>query len=67
MDNKATNAAKPTTGVRLIRAADRTPAGMQTPGMSREAAIETDTLWAGIARTAPGNNPGGIIMANGRR
>lgn len=38
-------------GVRRIRPADRTE-GQATPGMTREAAIETDGMWAGFVRTA---------------
>lgn len=44
--------------VTLVKAADRKLAAAQTPGMTREEAINTDTLWVGIARTAPGNISG---------
>jgi uncharacterized RmlC-like cupin family protein len=39
------------TGVRLIPPEDRTE-GAATPGMVREAAIQTDRMWAGFVRTA---------------
>ena len=45
-------------GVKLVKPTDRTLAAAQTAGMIREQAIKTDTLWAGIARTAPGNRSG---------
>jgi uncharacterized RmlC-like cupin family protein len=41
--------------IKLIRPADRTLAAAQTAGMIREAAVETREMWAGIARTQPGN------------
>ena len=44
--------------VKLIRAADRTLGAAQTPGMIREAALESEDIWAGIARTQPGNMSG---------
>jgi len=44
--------------IKLIRTADRTLAAAQTAGMIREAAIESEDLWAGIARTQPGNMSG---------
>ena len=37
---------------RLVRAPDRRRETMQTPGMAREEAVRTDTMWAGVARTA---------------
>lgn len=40
-------------GVRLIRPQDRTE-GAATPGMTREEAVATDRLWAGVARTEAG-------------
>ena len=46
------------TGVKLIRPQDRKQAAAQTPGMIREEAVQTDNIWAGIARTAPGNISG---------
>lgn len=39
--------------VRLIRPAERTKETVQTAGMTREAAIATERLWAGYVRTAP--------------
>ena len=44
--------------IKLIRAADRTLGAAQTAGMIREAAIESEDLWAGIARAQPGNMSG---------
>jgi uncharacterized RmlC-like cupin family protein len=38
---------------RLIRASERRHETTQTPGMTREEAVRTPTMWAGIARTAP--------------
>lgn len=38
----------------LVKAKERKLAAAQTPGMTREEAINTDHLWTGIARTAPG-------------
>ena len=40
-------------GVRLIRPQDRTE-GATTPGMTREEAVATERLWAGVARTEAG-------------
>jgi uncharacterized RmlC-like cupin family protein len=37
---------------RLIRPSDRRPETSQTPGMDREEAVRTTSLWAGIAKTA---------------
>ncbi len=37
---------------RLIRAADRRRETTQTPGMEREEAVRTTSMWAGIAKTA---------------
>jgi uncharacterized RmlC-like cupin family protein len=42
---------------RLVRAADRLEAD-PTPGMVREQAIETEGLWSGLVRTAPGATSG---------
>lgn len=42
-------------GVKLVRPEGRIMAAAQTAGMIREEAIQTDHLWAGIARTKPGN------------
>lgn len=42
-------------GVRLVRPEERILAAAQTAGMVREEAVQTDHLWAGIARTKPGN------------
>jgi uncharacterized RmlC-like cupin family protein len=39
--------------VRRIGPEDRHP-GAGTPGMTREEAVQTETMWAGLARTAPG-------------
>lgn len=39
--------------VRLIRAGERSRDAAQTPGMTREQAIASGRLWAGIARTSP--------------
>jgi uncharacterized RmlC-like cupin family protein len=39
--------------VRLIRPDQRTE-GAGTPGMTREEAVATDGMWAGLARTGPG-------------
>ena len=47
-----------TSGVKLIRAGERTLAAAQTTGMMREEAVQNDHLWAGIARTKPGNISG---------
>jgi uncharacterized RmlC-like cupin family protein len=44
---------KETGEIRLIRPAERTVETVQTSGMTREAAIATDRLWAGYVRTAP--------------
>ena len=41
------------TGVRRIRPDERTE-GPATAGMIREEAIATETMWAGLVRTAPG-------------
>lgn len=46
------------TGVRLVRPSERILAAAQTAGMIREEAVQTDHLWAGIARTKPGNISG---------
>ncbi len=40
-------------GVRLVRPEERTE-GFATPGMTREEAVATGGMWAGVARTAPG-------------
>ncbi len=45
-------------GVKLVRAGERTLAAAQTAGMIREEAVQTEHLWAGIARTKPGNISG---------
>jgi uncharacterized RmlC-like cupin family protein len=45
-------------GVKLVRAGERQLAAGQTAGMIREEAIQTDHLWAGIARTEPGMRSG---------
>jgi uncharacterized RmlC-like cupin family protein len=37
---------------RLIRAAERRRETSQTPGMEREEAVRTPSMWAGIAKTA---------------
>jgi uncharacterized RmlC-like cupin family protein len=37
---------------RLIRPADRRHETSQTPGMEREEAVRTTSMWAGIAKTA---------------
>ena len=39
---------------RLIRPSDRHQATGQTAGMTREEAIHTDGMWAGVVRTEPG-------------
>ena len=39
-------------GTRLIRAAERRRETSQTPGMEREEAVRTTSMWAGIAKTA---------------
>lgn len=44
---------KSTSEIRLIRPGERTVDTQQTSGMTREAAIATDRLWAGYVRTAP--------------
>ena len=44
-------------GVKRIRPGERTE-GYATPGMARETAIETDGMWAGFVRTAPGMTSG---------
>lgn len=46
------------THVTLIREAERALAAAQTAGMIREEAINTDHLWAGIAKTEPGMRSG---------
>ena len=38
---------------RLIRASQRRRETTQTPGMQREEAVRTPTMWAGIAKTSP--------------
>ena len=38
---------------RLVRPSERRHETTQTPGMRREEAVRTPTLWAGIAFTAP--------------
>jgi uncharacterized RmlC-like cupin family protein len=38
---------------RLIKASERRHETTQTPGMAREEAVRTPTMWAGIAKTAP--------------
>lgn len=43
--------------VRLVRSEDRREAD-PTPGMVRERAIETEGLWSGLVRTAPGATSG---------
>lgn len=48
----------PETGCVLIKPVDRTLAAAQTPGMIREEAFQTDQIWTGIARTAPGSVSG---------
>ena len=37
---------------RLIRAAERRRETTQTPGMEREEAVRTASMWAGVAKTA---------------
>ena len=44
-------------GVRRIRPGERTE-GAATPGMTREEAIATDGMWAGLVRTEPGMQSG---------
>ncbi len=44
--------------VRLVRAAERTRETTQTPGMTREQAIASERVWAGVARTAGGTTSG---------
>jgi len=44
---------KSASDIRLIRPAERTVETQQTSGMTREAAIASDRLWAGYVRTAP--------------
>jgi uncharacterized RmlC-like cupin family protein len=39
--------------VTVVRAADRRP-GQATPGMTREEAVATGSLWAGVLYTEPG-------------
>jgi uncharacterized RmlC-like cupin family protein len=41
----------PSERTRLIRAADRRRETTQTPGMEREEAVRTPSMWAGIATT----------------
>jgi uncharacterized RmlC-like cupin family protein len=41
-----------------VRPSERKLAAGQTPGLIREEAIQTDRIWAGIARTQPGNLSG---------
>ena len=48
----------PTEGFRVVKPQDRTVAANQTPGMLREAAVQTETMWAGLARTDPGTTSG---------
>jgi uncharacterized RmlC-like cupin family protein len=45
------------TGVRLVRAAERTE-GPPTPGMTREEAFATAGMWAGFVRTEVGMTSG---------
>lgn len=47
-----------TTEFRLVKPEDRTVAANQTAGMTREEAINTGSMWAGVARTAPGTISG---------
>jgi uncharacterized RmlC-like cupin family protein len=54
MTLEANASASSTHGFRLVKAADRTVAANQTPGMVREEAVQTGDMWAGVARTAPG-------------
>ena len=44
---------KSTSEVRLVRPSDRTVDTQQTAGMTREAAIASAAMWAGLVRTAP--------------
>jgi uncharacterized RmlC-like cupin family protein len=44
-------------GVRLIRSGECTE-GHATPGMRREQAVSTDSMWAGIMRAEPGSTSG---------
>jgi uncharacterized RmlC-like cupin family protein len=44
--------------VTLVKASDRKPVSVQTAGVTREEALTTGKLWAGIARTAPGMSSG---------
>jgi uncharacterized RmlC-like cupin family protein len=57
MSTEAESAGIPT-HVKRVKPEDRTPAAAQTAGMIREEAIQTEQLWAGIARTAPGSTSG---------
>jgi uncharacterized RmlC-like cupin family protein len=43
---------------RLVRASERRRETTQTPGMAREEAVRTDSLWAGIAKTTGGTYSG---------
>lgn len=43
-----------TGSVVLVKANERKLAAAQTPGMLREEAVNTENLWAGIAKTSPG-------------
>jgi uncharacterized RmlC-like cupin family protein len=50
-----TRSSEPT---RLVRARERRQETTQTPGMRREEAVRTPTMWAGIAKTAGGTFSG---------
>ena len=45
-------------GVRLIRAGERTTEATPTPGMQREEAIAVEGLWAGFVTSDPGAEAG---------
>lgn len=42
----------PTDQTHLVRASERRPEAKTTPGMQREEAVRTASMWAGIAKTA---------------
>jgi uncharacterized RmlC-like cupin family protein len=44
-------------GVRLIRAGELRP-GQPTTGMTRQEAVATESMWAGLVRTEPGMRSG---------
>jgi len=50
----------------VVSPSDRKP-GPSTPGMDRQQAVATDSMWSGVARTEAGMVSVGIITASTRR